>query len=60
MAEESPERDLPPAAERALAEAESRRRKCDEPEPATELGGRSGPDPTRFGDWESNGIAVDF
>lgn len=27
---------------------------------ATEIGGRGGPDPTRFGDWEINGRCVDF
>jgi hypothetical protein len=25
-----------------------------------EIGGRPGPDPTRFGDWEKNGRCVDF
>lgn len=25
-----------------------------------EHGGRDGPDPTRYGDWELKGIAVDF
>ena len=25
-----------------------------------EIGGRSGPDPVRYGDWEKSGIAVDF
>jgi len=25
-----------------------------------EIGGRKGPDPTRFGDWEKNGRCVDF
>jgi len=25
-----------------------------------ELGGREGPEPVRFGDWERKGIAVDF
>jgi hypothetical protein len=25
-----------------------------------ELGGRDGPEPVRFGDWERKGIAVDF
>jgi hypothetical protein len=25
-----------------------------------EAGGREGPDPTRYGDWENKGIAVDF
>lgn len=26
----------------------------------TEIGGRKGPDPTRFGDWEKNGRCIDF
>jgi hypothetical protein len=25
-----------------------------------EIGGRKGPDPTRYGDWEVNGRCVDF
>lgn len=25
-----------------------------------EVGGRQGPEPTRYGDWESNGLASDF
>ena len=25
-----------------------------------EIGGRDGPDPTRFGDWEKNGRCIDF
>ena len=25
-----------------------------------EFGGRDGPDPTRFGDWEKNGRCIDF
>ncbi len=28
--------------------------------PPTEVGGRDGPDPVRYGDWEKGGIAVDF
>ena len=27
---------------------------------AQEVGGRDGPDPTRYGDWEKNGRCVDF
>jgi hypothetical protein len=27
---------------------------------ATEVGGRDGPDPTRYGDWEKNGRCIDF
>lgn len=30
-----------------------------EPQPA-EIGGRDGPDPTRYGDWEKNGRCIDF
>jgi hypothetical protein len=55
---------LTPEAQRALAEAEERRRLADarraaNPRPK-EVGGRDGPDPTRYGDWEKNGIASDF
>lgn len=25
-----------------------------------EIGGRAGPEPTRFGDWEKNGRCIDF
>ena len=54
--------DLPPAAKRALAEAQERRRKAEaEAQPLpTELGGRDGPEPVRYGDWEKKGIAIDF
>lgn len=53
--------DIPPAAQRALAEAEARRKAAsDRPGLPTELGGRDGPEPVRFGDWEKKGIAVDF
>ena len=48
------------AAERALAEAEARRAGNPEPERPKELGGRKGPEPTRYGDWEKGGLAVDF
>lgn len=30
------------------------------PRPAREIGGRDGPDPTRYGDWEKNGRCIDF
>ena len=30
------------------------------PEPAIEIGGRDGPEPTRYGDWEKNGRCIDF
>ena len=46
---------------RALDEAAQRRaaKKTARPQPP-EKGGRTGPDPTRYGDWEKNGIACDF
>lgn len=31
-----------------------------EPAPAVEIGGRAGPEPTRYGDWEKNGRCIDF
>lgn len=53
--------ELPPAARRALAEAEARRKAAEAkiPLPA-ELGGRDGPEPVRYGDWEKKGLAIDF
>lgn len=62
MTDESPKTDLPPAAQRALAEAEDRRRAAEAKAKAMpkELGGRDGPEPVRFGDWEKKGIAIDF
>lgn len=55
-------RVLSPAAQRALAEAEERRRAAAAlaAERPKELGGRAGPDPVRYGDWENGGIASDF
>lgn len=54
-------RALSPEAQRALAEAEARKAKARVPgaRPA-EIGGRDGPDPVRFGDWEKAGLASDF
>jgi hypothetical protein len=52
-------RELPPAARRALAEAEARRRAMAEARPR-EINGRDGPEPARYGDWEVKGIASDF
>ena len=54
-------RQLPAAARRALAEAEQRRRIVQKVRlHERELNGREGPEPVRYGDWEKNGIAVDF
>jgi hypothetical protein len=51
--------DGPPAAESASAGPGEARRECDAT-PVREIGGRAGPDPTRFGDWEKNGRCIDF
>ncbi|HWG07102.1 MAG TPA: DUF1674 domain-containing protein [Beijerinckiaceae bacterium] len=56
---------LTPAAERALAEAEARRRAQAAQEqkngpPAKEINGRGGLDPVRYGDWEIKGLISDF
>ena len=49
------------AGERARAEAEARRaQEPSQPERPKELGGRDGPEPTRYGDWEKKGIVSDF
>lgn len=60
MTDDRTEDNLPPAARRALAEAEDRRRKAKAPDLPPELGGRDGPEPVRYGDWEKKGIAIDF
>lgn len=53
-------KELPPAAQRALAEAEARRKAAAPLELPVELGGRDGPEPVRFGDYEKKGLCVDF
>ncbi len=62
MAEQvpAPRKKLTPEAERALAEAEARRAAAATPKQPAEEGGPSGPEPTRYGDWERKGIASDF
>jgi len=54
--------DLPPAAQRALREADARRREIDERQKALpeEVNGRGGLEPTRYDDWEIKGLTVDF
>lgn len=51
---------LPAAAQRALAEADARRDAAQTDQRPPELGGRKGPEPVRYGDWEKKGIAIDF
>ena len=55
--------ELPPEAQRALAEAEERRRQAEAArvtKPPKEVNGPKGPEPTRYGDWEKKGIVSDF
>lgn len=48
------------AGARAKAEADARRQKEAKTELPPENGGPKGLEPTRYGDWERKGIAVDF
>jgi hypothetical protein len=59
---EAAKKPLAPAAQRALAEAAARRteRERSGARPPEEIAGRGGRDPTRYGDWEVNGLASDF
>lgn len=58
------DRPISETAARALAEAQARRKAYEAREAelrrATEIDGRKGPEPVRYGDWESKGIASDF
>jgi len=61
MGMQRPEDKIAEAAKRALQEAEERRKNAArKPYAAKEVGGRSGPDPARYGDWEVKGIVSDF
>jgi hypothetical protein len=51
---------LTPAARRALEEAAARRQAAEAAALPPEQGGPKGLEPTRFGDWERKGLAVDF
>jgi len=53
------ERPLTPAARRALEEA-AERRAVEAAAMELEHGGPTGLEPTRYGDWEKKGLAVDF
>ncbi len=56
----APGKVLSPAARRALEEAAARKAAEVSADRPHELGGPKGPEPTRYGDWERKGIAVDF
>ena len=58
--DEQRRKNIEEAAQRAKAEAKLRAAAQKEAELPKELGGRNGPEPTRFGDWELKGITSDF
>ncbi|WP_409432940.1 DUF1674 domain-containing protein [Litorimonas sp. RW-G-Af-16] len=60
--ETPPQKELTPAAKRALAEAAERRKAREAADKArpNEKAGPKGAEPTRYGDWERGGIAYDF
>ncbi|GGA04952.1 DUF1674 domain-containing protein [Neptunicoccus cionae] len=60
MSDDEKQKKLQAAAERALAEAAARKAEAAPLDLPSELGGRDGPEPTRFGDWEKKGIVSDF
>jgi len=53
---------MPEKHEKPLSEKNEQRQDkgTESPPPAKEIGGRDGPDPTRFGDWEKAGRCIDF
>ena len=56
----APGKQLSPEAMRALLEAEERRKSATPADLPPEIDGRGGEEPTRYGDWERKGLAVDF
>ncbi len=62
MVEQAPDKDqrIQDAAARALREVAERKKSDTRTPLPTELGGRNGPEPTRFGDWEKDGVVSDF
>jgi len=56
------DKNLTPAAKRALNEAEQRRAEIDARSKRSkkEINGRGGLEPTRYDDWEVKGITSDF
>lgn len=54
---------VPPSADDSVAASQpvAAAEPCIVPAPlAPEVGGRKGPEPTRYGDWEKNGRCIDF
>ena len=58
--DQDPQKEISKIAQRALDEAKARKEAASKEELPSELGGRDGPEPTRYGDWEKKGIVSDF
>lgn len=56
----APGKVLTPEARRAIEEAAARRAAAPPSDLPAEHAGRGGEEPTRYGDWEKKGLAVDF
>jgi len=56
----TPDRPISEVARKALIEAAARRQAEVAADTVTEHGGPAGPEPTRYGDWEKKGLAIDF
>lgn len=56
----SPAPESVPAGEAAVAPAVDCDSATNKKAAVKEIGGRDGPDPTRFGDWEKAGRCIDF
>ena len=59
-AEDARRKRVAEAGVRARAESDARRQAAEVRNLPTEKGGRAGPDPTRYGDWEKDGVVSDF
>jgi hypothetical protein len=57
MSKTDPTSDDNPGKSGTAEAAEKSRSSKDRPK---EIGGRKGPDPTRYGDWEKGGRCIDF
>ncbi len=60
MTETIPQRPAPQPAEKDETAAADKSSDAEASPDRREIGGRKGPDPTRYGDWEKNGRCIDF
>lgn len=60
MSKKSKSDSMPEVSTPALAPGKAQTRKAGAKKRPVEIGGRDGPDPTRYGDWEKNGRCIDF